>query len=149
MIKKCDCERCIKWNLTRKPFTLNTTAHDTEPLQLMHWDKCGPLETAIGGGRYMLLFIDNAMRHTDEYILKYKLEALEKFNEWKSLQEMESGKQVKRFRTDGGGEYTFKKCAEYLKSEGIETKPLRPTLLSLMESSDGRTTQSGNAYDTC
>jgi len=27
----------------------------------------------------MLLFIDDPTRHTDEYILKHKLEALEKF----------------------------------------------------------------------
>jgi hypothetical protein len=46
--------------------------------------------------------------HTDEYILKYKSEALEKFKEWKSVREKEKGKRVKRFRTDGGGEYTSK-----------------------------------------
>jgi len=40
----------------------------------------------------MLLFIDNAARHTDEYILKYKSETLEKFKEWKSLGDKESGK---------------------------------------------------------
>jgi hypothetical protein len=42
--------------------------------------------------------------HTDKYIPKYKSEALEKFNEGKPLREKESGKQVKRFCTDGGGE---------------------------------------------
>jgi transposase InsO family protein len=67
----------------------------------------------------MLRFIDDTTRHTDEYILKYKSEALEKIKEWKALRKKESGKQVKRFRTDGGGEYTSKKFAEYLKSEGI------------------------------
>jgi hypothetical protein len=67
----------------------------------------------------MLLFIDDTTRHRDEYILKYKSEALGKFNEWKTLREKESGKQVKVFRTDGGGEYTFKKFAEYLTSQGI------------------------------
>jgi hypothetical protein len=66
----------------------------------------------------MLLFIDDATRHTDEYILKYKSEALDKFKEWYAVGEKELGKQVKRFRTDGGGEYTSKKFAEYLKSEG-------------------------------
>jgi len=93
------------------------TSRATEPLQLVHSDICGPLETAIGGGQCMLLCIDDATRHTDEYILKYKSEALEKLKEWKALREKESGKQVKRFRTDGGGEYTSKKFAEYLKSE--------------------------------
>jgi hypothetical protein len=105
----------------------------------VHSDICGPRETAIGGGRYVLLFFDNATRYTDEYILKYKLEALEKFKEWMALREKESGKQVKRFRTDGGGEYTYKKFAEYLKSEGILKETTRPTLLSLMELSNRRT----------
>jgi hypothetical protein len=62
----------------------------------------------------MRLSIDATMRYTDEYILMYKLEALEKFKEWMALREQESGKQVKRFCTDGGGEYTSKKFAEYL-----------------------------------
>jgi len=119
MTGKCDCESCIMCKLARKPFTPNTTSRATEPLQLVHSDICGPLETAIGGGQYMLLFIDDSTRHTDEYILKYKSESLEKFKEWKALREKESGKQVKQFRTDGGGEYTSKKFAEYLKSEGI------------------------------
>jgi len=69
MTGKCNCERCIKCKLVRKPFT-PTTSRATEPLQLMHSDICSPLETAIGGGRYMLLFIDDATRHTDESILK-------------------------------------------------------------------------------
>jgi len=81
----------------------------------MHSDIYGPLETAIGGGRYMLLLIDDAMRHTDEYISKYTSEALEEFKAWKALPEKESGKKVKRFRTDGVAEYTSKKFAEYLK----------------------------------
>ena len=46
---KCDCESCIKCKLARKPFT-PTTSCATEPLQLVHSDICGALETAIGGG---------------------------------------------------------------------------------------------------
>jgi len=126
MTGKCDCESCIKCKLARKPFTPNTTSRATEPLQMVHSDICGPLETAIGGGRYMLLFNHDATRHTDEYILKYKSEALEEFKEWKALREKELGKQVKRFCTDGGGEYTSKKFAEYLKSEGILNETTTP-----------------------
>jgi transposase InsO family protein len=84
----------------------------------------------------MLRFIDDATRHTDEYILKYKSEALAKIKEWKALREKESGKQVKRFRTDGGGEYTSKKFAEYLKSEGIlkeMTMPYTPQSNGVVE----------------
>jgi len=63
---KCDCESCIKCKLTRKPITLNMSSGATEPLQLMHSNIYDRLETAIGGGRKMLLFIDNATRHTEE-----------------------------------------------------------------------------------
>jgi len=126
MTGKCNCESCIKCKLTRKPFPPNTTSQATQPLQLVHSDICGPLETAIGGGQYIPLFIDHATRHMDEYILKYKLDALEKLKEWKALREEESGKQVKRFRTDGGGEYTSKKFPQYLKSEGILKETTTP-----------------------
>jgi len=125
MTGKCDCESCIKCKLARKPFT-PTTARATEPLQLVQSNICGPLETAIRGGRYILLFIDDATRYTDEYILKSKLEGLEKFKEWKALREKESGKHMKQCRTDGGGEYTSKKFAEYLKSEGILKETTMP-----------------------
>jgi hypothetical protein len=84
----------------------------------------------------MLLFIDDATRYTDEYILKYKSEALENFNKWKALREKESGKKVKRFRTDGEGENTSKKIAEYLKSEGIlkqTTMPYSPQSNGVVE----------------
>jgi len=84
----------------------------------------------------MLLFIDDAMSHMDDYILKYKSEALETFNEWKALREKESGKHVKRFRTDGGGEYTSKKFAHDLKSEGIlkeTTTPYTPQSNEVVE----------------
>jgi len=76
MTRKCDCQSCIKCKVARKPFT-PTTSRATDPLQLVHSDVCGPLGTAIGGSQYMLLFIDDAMRHTDEYTLKYKSEAFE------------------------------------------------------------------------
>jgi len=136
----CDCESCIKYKLARKPFS-HTTSRATEHLQIVDSDICGPLETAIGGGPYMLLVIDDATRHTDEYILKYKSEALENFKEWKALTEKESGKQVKQFRTDGGGEYTSKTLAEYLKSEGIikeTTTPYTPQSNAVIERANRR-----------
>jgi hypothetical protein len=72
------------------------------------------------------LCINDATRYTDGYILMYKYEALETFKQWKALGEKKSGKQMKRFRTDGGGEDTSKRFAEYLKSEGIFKKTTTP-----------------------
>jgi len=119
MTGKCDGESWINCKFAQNPFTPNTTSCATETLQLVHSDIYGPLDTAIGGGQYKLLFIDDAMRYTDKYLLNFKSEALDKFKGWKHLREKKSGKQVKRFHTDGGGEYTFKKFTEYLKSMAI------------------------------
>jgi hypothetical protein len=44
---KSDFDCYINCKLARKPFTPNTTSHATEPMQLVHSDICGPLETAI------------------------------------------------------------------------------------------------------
>jgi len=65
MTGMCTCEPCIKFTLAGKPFR-PTTSGATEPMLLVHSDICGPLETAIRGGRYMVLFIGDTMRHTDD-----------------------------------------------------------------------------------
>jgi hypothetical protein len=116
--RTCDCESFTKCKLGPKPFTINTTSGATEPLHFMHWDIWSTLETAIREGRHMLRLVDNAPRHKDEYILKYNSATYEKLKQWKAPRVKESGKQVKRFCTDGGSWYTSKKYAEYLKSEG-------------------------------
>jgi hypothetical protein len=126
MTGQCDYESCIKCKLDRKPFT-PMTSRDPEPLQLVHSDICGPLETAIRGGHYMLLFIHDATSNVDEYILMYKLEPLEKFKQWKALREKESGKQVKRFCPYGDIEYTPMNFEECLKSEGIIKEMTTPS----------------------
>jgi hypothetical protein len=53
-------------------------------------------------------------------MFNYRLEALEKLRQWKAPSEKELGEQVKRFRTDGGDEYTSEKFADHPKSEGIQ-----------------------------
>jgi len=80
MTGKCDCKSCIKCKSARKPIT-PTNTHAIEPLQLVHSDICGPLGTAIRGGRYMLLLIHNTTRKPDEYILKYQSKGLQQFKE--------------------------------------------------------------------
>ena len=135
MTGKCDCVRCIKCKLTRKPLTTRTS-HATEPLQLVYCDISGPLETAIGGSRETLLFIEKATRHTDEYILKWKSKGVWKLKELKAVREKELGEQLKRFRTDGGGQYTLKKYTEFLNSEAIVNKmttPFSPLLNGVVE----------------
>ena len=53
------------------------------------------------------------------YILRSKDKVFEKFVEWKSLVENQSGRKLKTLRTDNGGEYTSNEFVSYLKKEGI------------------------------
>jgi len=67
----------------------------------------------------MWLFMNNAMRWNDKYILKYKSEAVVKLNKWNALRGNVSGNKVMRFHKDGDGEHIPKKFAYFLKSERI------------------------------
>jgi hypothetical protein len=128
---KCHCDSYIKGKNARKPFA-PISKRARKLLELIHGDICSPVERAIGGGHYMLLFIDDATRWTACYILAYKSEALAKFREWVALADKthsSAGHKVKKFRTDGGGEFTLKKFAEYPKGEGIVKETTTPYTL--------------------
>ena len=56
----------------------------------------------------MLTFIDDYIRKTWVYFLKYKSEVFEKFCHFKALVENKSGQHIKVLRTDKGGEYISK-----------------------------------------
>lgn len=113
-----DCDECLRGKLVRKPFK-PTSLRAYEPLELVHADLCGPLPKSIAGGKYMLLFIDDATGDTSVYILRKNSEALSRFKEWKALQEKESCRQLIRLRTDNGGEFTSSEFASFLAKEGI------------------------------
>jgi hypothetical protein len=71
MTGKCDCESCIKCILAHKPFA-PTTSRATEPVQLIPCNIYGPMDTAIRGGRNMLLFIDNATSSSNNSSFRLK-----------------------------------------------------------------------------
>lgn len=62
----------------------------------------------------MLLFIHDTMRHMDNYIFKYKFDALENSNDWNIFGEKELGKPVNRYQSDDSSQYTSKMFAEYV-----------------------------------
>jgi hypothetical protein len=58
------------------------------PLEIVHIDLCGPIQTTSLGGRiYFLTFIDDCSRKTWVYFLKHKSETFDKFKEFKALVE--------------------------------------------------------------
>ena len=74
---------------------------------------------SLGEAEYFLAFIDDNTHYVWVYVLKHKDEVFGKFLEWKALVEKSSGRKLKVFRTDNGGEFTSAKFENYLKKGGI------------------------------
>src|SRR5271155_4114551 len=124
------CEACLQGKQHRQPSHQPGT-RSTEVLELVHSDLCGEIDpTTFGGTKYYLLFTDDLTRMSHIYPLKKKssAEVLEKFMEYKAEVEKQTGRVIKRLRTDGGGEYE-KWMGIHLKGSGIiheTTAPYSP-----------------------
>ena len=113
------CEHCIFGKQCRVKF--RTAVHRTKgTLDYIHSDLWGPSRVpSLGGGLYMLTFIDDYSRKVWVYILKHKHEAFAQFKQWKAMVEKQTGKQLKRLRTDNGLEFCNSAFNEFCKNEGI------------------------------
>ena len=114
------CHGCELGKSKRFPFPKSSQRKTTKPLQLIHSDLCGPLNIpSVGGSRYFITFIDDYSRYVTVYFLKTKDEAYEKFVEYVSLVENQLDLTVKKFRSDGGGEYISNEFKDFCRSRGI------------------------------
>ncbi|KAJ4716980.1 Retrovirus-related Pol polyprotein from transposon TNT 1-94 [Melia azedarach] len=96
------CEHCIFGKLHRSKFP--KAIHRTKgTLDYIHSDCWGPSRVeSLGGHRYFVSMIDDFSRMTWVFIMKHKSEAFKKFRQWKALVENQTGKKIKRLRTDNG-----------------------------------------------
>ena len=114
------CQACVDGKLHRSQFPTTGGKRAKEPLELIHSDVCGKIQTpSLGGGYYFLTFIDDSTRYVWVYILKNKSQVFEKFAQWKALVENLHRCKIKTLRSDNGGEYTSNEFTAYLKQEGI------------------------------
>ena len=119
------CEVCVQAKLTRKPFS--SVTRSTNLLDLIHSDTCDFKSFVTRGGKkYFITFIDDHSRFFHVYLLKSKDEAFSKFVEFRSWVEKQLGLQVKKLRSDRGGEYRSKELDAYFKEHGIITKTTTP-----------------------
>ena len=73
LIEKSDnlCEGCILGKQHRKTFPAKNLVRAKVPLDIVHSDLCGPMQTpSIGGSHYVLTFIDEYTRKTWAFLLK-------------------------------------------------------------------------------
>eukprot|EP00268_Persea_americana_P021408 TRINITY_DN21352_c0_g6_i1.p2 TRINITY_DN21352_c0_g6~~TRINITY_DN21352_c0_g6_i1.p2 ORF type:complete len:105 (-),score=8.32 TRINITY_DN21352_c0_g6_i1:815-1129(-) len=78
------CEHCVFEKQCRVKFS--APVHRTKgTLDYIHYDLWGPSRVpSLGGGRYMLTFIDYYSKKVWVYILKHKDEVFVQFKQWKT-----------------------------------------------------------------
>ena len=117
--KNYHCEPCKLAKSTHSvPKLVYTRA--TQPFELFHSDLSGIISTpSFGGGKYFISFINDTPPVYWIAILKTKDQAIDATIHFITEQERQTGLTVKRWRTDGGGEFVNKRLSTFLKTKGI------------------------------
>ena len=83
------CESCKSGKHHREKFISGVSNRAKEPLELVHTDLCGPMQTpSLTGNVYFMSFIDDYSRKTWVYLLKQKSQYFYVFKIFKSMVEM-------------------------------------------------------------
>ncbi|GKA27622.1 retrotransposon protein, putative, ty1-copia subclass [Tanacetum coccineum] len=89
-------------------------------IDYVHSDLWGPSQVeSLGGKRYFISIIDDYSKRVWVYILRFKHEAFGKFKEWKQLVENQTGRTVKKLRTDNDLEFCNREFEQLCIESGI------------------------------
>ncbi|PLW09793.1 hypothetical protein PCASD_00691 [Puccinia coronata f. sp. avenae] len=87
----------------------------------VHGDLVGLiLPSSNGGGRYFLTLVNQFTGFVHVTILKEKSDACQAFEKFKTFYEKQTGCQLKKLVTDGGGEFCNNTLSALLEAEGIQ-----------------------------
>ncbi len=148
LVKGSKCYACVQLKQPRKPLKASE-ARDLAPLELVHSDLCemnGVLTK--GGKKYFMTLIDDCTRFCYVYLLKTKDEALHYFKTYKVEVENQIERQIKRLRSDRGGEYFSNEFTSFCEEFGIiheRTPPYSPQSNGLAERKNRTLTEMVNA----
>jgi transposase InsO family protein len=94
---------------------------DAKPYEVIFSDVEGPMSvTGHEGSRYFVTFLDACTKESEVFLIKYKSEVPAMFRRYKALKErLNEGKMIRRFHSDGGGEYLGFDFQLDLAEEGI------------------------------
>ena len=116
-----ECIACAIGKQHRNEFPNHEEKRQTEILELIHIDVCGPMQTrSLGGAWYFLIFVNNISRFTWVYFIRRKNDAFQYFKESIIKVEKKIGKYIKIFRSDQVGEYTSEAFKRYCTENGIQ-----------------------------
>ncbi|KAA0061337.1 gag/pol protein [Cucumis melo var. makuwa] len=121
------CDSYLEGKMTKRSFT-RKGLRTKIPLELVHSNLCGPMNVkAREGYEYFSSFIDDYLRYGHVYLIQNKSDSFEKFKEYKAKVENESGKTIKTFQSDRGGEYMDLRCQDYLIKHGVLSQLSAPS----------------------
>ena len=112
------CEPCLAGKMHANPFP-SSEHRATEVLELIHSDVHQIGVTSYGSYKYWVSFINDCSRFKVLYPMKKKSETFSCFKRFKAWAENLTGKKIKRFRDDKGGEYMSKEFQNFLDECGI------------------------------
>jgi len=113
------CECCVRGKMQRTPLP-KASSRKTEILHLVHSDLWGPAPVmSLGGKFYFISFTDDSARYSWTYYLRKKSEAFEVFKAWHKEVERQTGRKLRIFQSDNGGEYITIQWELYMKEHGI------------------------------
>jgi hypothetical protein len=110
------CDAYQKAKSHQLPYPISSS-ESSAPLQLIHSDVWGPALDFVGRKKYHVSFIDDFSKYTWIYLLKFKSEVFQVFNEFQCLVERLFDKKIITVQTDWVGEY--EKLNPFFRSVGI------------------------------
>ena len=113
------CESCVSGKQHRHPFP-KSAEHAPGVLDHIFSDVYGPMPVRSHNGcLYWATFIDDASQWMEAYELAKKSDLFAAFSQFKALVEKQTGRNIKCFHNDEGGEFKLKALIEFCKEEGI------------------------------
>ena len=113
------CKCCVKGKMQRSPLPKASTCK-SEILELVHSDLWGPAPVmSLGRKFYFISFTDDSARYSWIGYLCKKSEAFETFKCWHKEVERQTGRKLRIFRSDNGGEFITHEWELYMKEHGI------------------------------
>jgi transposase InsO family protein len=122
-----DCLSCLAGKQARLPFP-EGRARASTPLDLVHMDVAGPMETAaIGGYKYYVVIVDDYTRVVWVAGMANKSDTFEKFREYQAKCENSMERKIRGVMSDNGGEFLSKESKRTLRTAELSTIPVYHT----------------------